>query len=325
MSLARRQFLQLAAAAVAAPTMSSVARAQAYPARPVRIIVGFPAGGTTDIVARLVGQWLTERLGQPFVIENRPGANTNLATEAVVRAPADGHTILLTTMSNVINVSLYDKLGYDFTRDIAPVASVMRTPLVLEVIPAVPVNTVPEFIAHAKANLGKIAMASFGNGSLSHLSGELFKMMTGVDMVHVPYRGSAPMLTDMLAGHVHVAFDNIPASIAHIRAGKLRPLAVTTAERSRSLPDIPTLGEFLPGYEVSALVGFGVARNTPAEIVDTLNREINAGLADPKITARLTDLGGTLVTGSAADYAQRLATEIEKWAKVVKFSGVKPD
>ena len=325
MRLPRRQFLQFAGAAVAAPALSPAAWSQTYPSRPVRMIVGFPAGGTTDIVARMVAQWLTERLGQPFVVENRPGANTNLATEAVVRAPADGHTILLLTMSNVINVTLYDKLSYDLVRDIAPVASVMRTPLVLEVIPAVPANTVPEFIAYAKANAGKITMASFGNGSLSHLSGEMFKMMTGIDMVHVPYRGSAPMLTDLLAGQVHMAFDNMPASIGHIRAGKLRPLAVTTAARSPALPDIPSVGEFLPGYEVSALVGFGVPRNTPAEIVDKLNKEINLGLADPRISTRVTDLGGTVVAGSPADYAKNLADEIEKWAKVIKFSGVKPD
>ena len=325
MNLPRRQFLRLAAAAVAAPAVSSAAWAQAYPARPVRIIVGFPAGGTTDVVARLLGQWLSERLGQPFVVENRPGANTNLATEAVVRAPADGYTILLVTMSNVVNTTLYDKLSYDFIRDIVPVASVMRTPLVLEVIPTVPASTVPAFIAYAKANPGKITMGSFGTGSIGHLSGEMFKMMTGIDMVHVPYRGSVPMLTDMLAGQVHVAFDNIPASIGHIRAGKLRPLAVTSAERSQALPDIPTVGEFLPGYEVSALVGFGVPRNTPPEIVDRLNREINVGLADPKVSARLTDLGGTVVAGSAGDYAKALAGEIEKWAKVIKSSGVKAD
>ena len=325
MRLPRRQVLQLVTAAVAAPAVSSAAWAQSYPLRPARIIVGFAAGGTTDVVARLLGQWLSERLGQPFVVENRPGANTNLATEAVVRAPADGHTILLVTMSNVINVTLYERLNYDFVRDITPVASVMRTPLVLEVIPAIPANTVPAFIAYAKANPGRVTMASFGNGSLGHLSGELFKMMTGIDLVHVPYRGSAPMLTDLLAGQVHVAFDNIPASIEHIRAGKLRPLAVTTAARAQALPDIPTLGEFLPGYEVSALVGFGVPRNTPAEIVDRLNKEINAGLADPRISARLTELGGTVVAGSPADYARGLAEEIEKWAKVIKSAGAKPD
>jgi tripartite-type tricarboxylate transporter receptor subunit TctC len=325
MNLERRSFLQLAAAGAAAPALNSAAWAQTYPARPVRIVVGFPAGGTTDLVARLIGQWLSERMGQPFVVENRPGANTNLATESVLRAPADGHTILLTTMSNVVNATLYDKLSYDFARDIAPVSSVMRTPLVLEVIPAMPTRTVPEFIAHAKANPGTIAMGSFGTGSIGHLSGEMLKMMTGIDMVHVPYRGSAPMLTDMLAGQVQVAFDNIPASIGHIRAGKLRPLAVTTVERSPALPDIPTVGDFLPGFEVSALVGFGVPRNTPAEIVDKLNREINAGLADPKIAARLIELGGTVVAGSSADYARNLGSEIAKWAKVIKFAGVKPE
>jgi tripartite-type tricarboxylate transporter receptor subunit TctC len=272
MKLPRRQFLHLAASAAALPTVSRIAHAQTYPARPVRLIVGFPAGGTADIAARLMGQWLSERLGQPFVIENRPGANTNLATEAVVRAPADGYTLLLTGPSNAINATIYDKLNYNFIRDIAMVAGITRTPLILEVNPSFPVNSVPELIACAKANPGKISLASYGTGTVSHMAGELFKIVTGVEMVHVPYRGSAPLLPDLLGGQVQAAFDNLPASIEHIRTARLRPLAVTTALRSQALPELPTVGEFLPGYEASAWTAVGAPKNTPAEIVEKLNK-----------------------------------------------------
>ncbi len=281
MKIPRRQFLYLAAGAAVLPALSRIARAQAYPARPVRIIVGFAAGGTTDIISRLIGQWLSERLGEQFIIENRPGASANLATEAVVRAPADGYTLLALVATNAINATLYDKLSFNLTRDIAPVAGLIRSPLVLEVHPSVPVKTVPEFVAYAKANPGKITMASFGTGSTSHVAGELFKMMAGVNLLHVPYRGSGPMLTDLLGGQVQMTFDNLPASIEHIRAGKLRALAVATAMRSEVLPDIPTVADFLPGYEASAWNGVGVPKDTPAEIIDKLNNEINAALADP--------------------------------------------
>ena len=321
----RRQFLHLAAGAAALPAVSRIARAQTYPTRPVRIIVGFPPGGAADIAARLMGQWLSERLGQPFVIENRPGAGSNIATEAVVRAPADGYTLLLVSTSNAINATLYDKLNFNFIRDIAPVAGIIRVPHVMEVNPSVPAKTVPEFIAYAKANPGKINMASAGIGAAPHVSGELFKMMTGVDMVHVPYRGAAPALTDLLGGQVQVMFDTMPSSIEYIRAGKLRALAVTTATRSEALPDIPTVGDFVPGYEASAWYGVGAPKNTPAEIVDKLNKEINAGLADPKMKARLADLGGTVLAGSPADFGKLIADETEKWAKVVKFAGIKPE
>jgi tripartite-type tricarboxylate transporter receptor subunit TctC len=323
--IGRRDLLKFAGAALAAPAVSSVTWAQSYPTRPVRIIVGFPAGGTTDIAARLVGRWLSEHLGQQFVVENRPGAATNIATQAAVRAPADGHTLLLVTMANVVNTTLYEKLNFNFIRDISPVASLMRTPLVLEVIPAMPVKTVAELIAYAKANPGKITMASFGNGSISHLSAELFKMTTGSNFLHVPYRGSAPMLTDLLGGQVQAAFDNVPASLEHIRTGKLRALAVTTAARSEALPDTPTIGEFLAGFEVSALVGLGVPRGTPIEIIERLNREINMGLASPTIRAAISELGGAVVSGSQTDYGNMLRSETEKWAKVIKFAGMKPD
>ncbi len=325
MKLPRRQFLRLAAGAAALPAVSRIARAQNYPTRPVRIIVGFSAGGTTDIGARLIAQWLSERLGQPFVIENRPGVGTHIATEAVVRAPADGYTLLMVTGANAINTTLYDKLNYNFVRDIAPIASVIRSPFVLEVYPAVPVKTVPELITYAKANPGKINMASFGTGSASHLSGEMFKTITGIEMVHVPYRGSAPMLIDLLSGQVQLAFDNLPASIEQIRAGKLRPLAVTTATRSEALPDIPTLGEILPGYEASAWIGVGAPKNTPVEIIDKLNKEINAALADPKIKARFTDLSGSVLSGSTADFATLIAAETEKWGKVIRAANIKPE
>jgi tripartite-type tricarboxylate transporter receptor subunit TctC len=320
----RRNFLQLTAGAAALPVLSRIARAQAYPTRPVRWIVGFAAGGPQDIVARLLGQWLSERLGQQFVIENRPGAGGNIGTEAVVRAPADGYAILMIGPSAAINVTLYEGLSFSLLRDIVPVAGIMRTANVLELHPALPVRTVPEFIAYAKANPGKINMASAGNGSSQHVAGELFKMMTGVDMVHVPYRGAAPALTDLLGGQVQVMFDNMASSVEHVRSGKVRGLAVTTAVRSEALPELPTVGDFVPGYEASGLYGIGVPRDTPVDIVDRLNKEINAALIDPRMKARLADLGGTVLPGTPADFGRLLAGEVEKWGKVVKFSGAKP-
>jgi len=323
MKLPRRQFLQLAAGAAALPTLARIAQAQTYPSRPVRIITGFAAGGATDILARLIGQWLSERLGQPFVIENRPGGGGNIATEFVVRAPADGYTLLLVGPNSAINATLYDKLNFNFIRDIAPVASISREPLVMLVNPSVPAKTIPELIAYAKANPGKLNMASGGAGTGPHLAGELFKMMAGVNLVHVPYRGGGPALTDLLGGQVQVMFPGPASAIAYIRTGTLRPLAVTTATRSEALPDISTVGEFVPGYEASAWFGVGAPRNTPAEIIDKLNREINAALADPKIKARLADLGDTVLPGSPTDFGKLIADETEKWAKVVKFSGAK--
>jgi tripartite-type tricarboxylate transporter receptor subunit TctC len=326
MNLARRQFLHLAAGAVALPAVSRVASAQTYPSRPVRIIVGFPAGGGIDIVARLMGEWLSQRLGQPVIIENRPGAAGNLGVEAVVRAPADGYTLLWANSANAISASLYEKLNYDLIRDIAAVAGVVRVPQVMEVNPSFQAKTIPEFIAYAKANPGKLNFGSAGTGSAVHVAGELFKMMAGVDMVHVPYRGGALALTDLLGGQVQVVFDNMATSIEHIRAGKLRALAVTTAMRSETLPNVPAVGEFVPGYEASVWWGVGVPKNTPGEIVNRLNNEINAGLADPKIKARLAaDFAGTMLAGSPTDFAKLIADEIEKWAKVVKFSGAKPE
>jgi tripartite-type tricarboxylate transporter receptor subunit TctC len=323
-NLPRRRFLHLAAGAAALPVISRVAWAQTYPVRPVRWVVGYPAGGSADIVARLIGQYLTEKLGQPFVMENRPGAGTNIATEVVVHAAADGYTLLLVNPANAINATLYDKLNFDFLQDIAPAASFMRVPNVAEVHPSVPAQTIPEFIAYAKANPGKINMASGGNGVPSHVTGELFKMMAGVNMVHVPYRGSAPALTDLLGGQVQIMFDPLPSSIGYIRAGKLRPLAVTTATRSEALPETPTIAEFLPGYEASTWYGVGVPKRTPAEIVYKLNKEINAALADPKIKAQFADRGGEVLAGSPAEFGTLLAAETEKWAKVVKFAGAKP-
>jgi tripartite-type tricarboxylate transporter receptor subunit TctC len=325
MKLPRRNFLHLAAGAAALPGVSRFANAQSYPSRPVRIIVGFAAGGGVDIVARLIGQWLSERLGQSFVIENRPGAGTNIATEAVVRAAADGYTLLLVNTANAINATLYDKPNFNFIRDVAPVAGIMVVPNVMVVHPSVPAKTVPEFIAYAKANLGKINMGSGGIGGPSHVAGELFKMMAGVDLVHVPYRGVAPALTDLLAGQVQVIFSTMTGSIEYIRAGTLRALAVTTAMRAEALPDIPTVGEFVPGYEASAWYGLGAPKNTPAEIVAKLNNEINAGLADPKLRARLADLGGTVLAGSPADFSKLMAEETDKWAKVIKSAGIKPE
>jgi tripartite-type tricarboxylate transporter receptor subunit TctC len=321
----RRQFLRLAAGAAALPALSRIACAQAYPSRPVRIIVGFPAGGTADIATRLIGQWLSERLGQPFVIENRPGAATNLATEAVVRAPADGYTLLFVGPSNAINAALYEKLSYNFIRDIVIIAGMTRTPLVLEVNPAMQVASVPELIAYAKANPGKISLASYGVGSISHVAGELFRMANRIDTVHVPYRGSAPMLPDLLSGQVQAAFDNLPTSIEHIRSGRLRALAVTTPTRSDALPQVPTLSEFVPNYEASIFSAIGAPRNTPAEIVRKLNAEINAGLADSKLKARLAELGATPFAGSPADVGSFFAAETDKWGKVVKSAGLKPE
>jgi tripartite-type tricarboxylate transporter receptor subunit TctC len=325
MRIARREFLRLAAGAFTIPACCQIARAQAYPSRPVRLIVGFAAGGTSDIVARLIGQWLSERLGQPFVIENRPGAGTNIATEVVVRAPPDGYTLLLAGTSGAINATLYDNLNFNFIRDIAPVATITRQPQVMVVTPSFPAKTVPELIAYVKVNPGKINMASSGIGSPSHVSGELFAMMTGVNMAQVPYRGGAPALTDLLAGQVQVYFSPTPAAIEYIRAGKLRALAVTTAARSEALPEIPTVGEFVPGYEASAWQGIGAPKNTSVEIVEKLNKEVNAGLADPKMKARLADLGSLVLPGSPADFGKLISDETEKWAKVVKFSGAKPD
>jgi len=325
MKFPRRNFVHLAAAAAALAAVSGMARAQTYPARPVRIIVGFAAGGAFDITARLVGQWLSGRLGQPFIVENRPGAGTNIATEAVVRAPADGYTLLLGGAVNAVNATLYEKLNFDFIRDIAPVAGIIRFPNLMEVNPSFPAKTVPEFISYAKANPGKITFASTGIGSTQHLSGELFKMMTGVNMVHVPYRGAAPALTDLISGQVQVMFGPLPPSIEFIRAGKLRALAVTTATRSEALPDIPTVGEFVPGYEASGWNGMFSPKHMPAEIINKLNQEINAGLADPDIKARLTDLGGTALGGSPGDLGKFVADEIVKWSKVVKFVDLKPE
>jgi tripartite-type tricarboxylate transporter receptor subunit TctC len=325
MKLPRRNFLHLAAGAAALPAVSRFAWAQEYPTKPVRIIVGFAPGGGADIAARLIGQWLSERLGQSFVIENRPGAGSNIATEAVVRAPSDGYTLLLVSAPAAINATLYEKLSFNFIRDIAPVASISHVPHVMVVHPSFPAKTVPEFIAYAKANAGKINMASAGNGSTPHVAGELFKMMAGVNLIHVPYRSAGPALTDLLGGQVQVMFDNMASSIEHIRAGKLRPLAVTTTMRSETLPDVPTVSEFVPGYEVSNWFGVGAPKATPAEILDRLNKEINASLADPKLRARLADLGGTPLVGSPADFGKLIAAETEKWAKVIRAANIKPD
>jgi tripartite-type tricarboxylate transporter receptor subunit TctC len=325
MKLPRRNFLHLAAGAAALPAMSRIAWAQAYPARPVRVVVPFAAGGTADIIARLMGQWLSERLGQPFIIENRPGGGTNIATEAVVRAPADGYTLLMVSATQAINATLYDKLNFHIIRDITPVAGIIVLPNVVVVNPSVPATTVPEFIAYAKANAGKLSMASGGIGSAGHMSGELFKMMTGINIGHVPYRGGGPALTDLFAGQVQVYFSPMPAAIEYIRAGKLRALAVTTAARSEALPDIATVAEFVPSYEASTWAGVGAPKATPAEIVEKLNKEINAALADPKIKARLADLGGTVLPGTPADFGRLIAEETEKWGKVVKFTGIKAD
>jgi tripartite-type tricarboxylate transporter receptor subunit TctC len=325
MNFSRRQFLHLAAGAAAIPAVSRIAWAQAYPIKPVRIVVGAPPGGGTDITARLMGQWLSERLGQPFIVENRSGAGGNIATEAVVRAPPDGYTLLMALHNNAINATLYENLNFDFIRDIAPVASINRVPNVIDVNASIPARTVPEFIAFAKANPGKLNMGSGGIGSIQHVSGELFKMMTGVNIVHVPYRGGAPAIADLLGGQLQVIFDPLIESIGYIRAGRLRSLAVTTAMRSEALPDLPTVGDFVPGYETSGWFGIGAPRNTPAAIIYRLNKEINAGLADPRIKVRFVDLGATVFPGSPADFARFIVDETEKWAKVVKFAGIKVD
>jgi tripartite-type tricarboxylate transporter receptor subunit TctC len=325
MKLSRRQFLHLAVGAAALSTVSRITWAQAYPSRPVSLVAGFAPGGGVDITARLVGQWLSERLGQQFVIENRPGASSNIATEVVVRAPADGYTLLLVGSFNTINATLYDKLNFNFIRDIAPVASVMRYPYVMVVNPSLPAKSVPEFIAYAKANPGKLNMASPGTGSGDHIAGELFKMMTGVDMVDVTYRGIAPALSDLLGGQVQVSFPSIISSIQFIRAGQLRALAVVTATRSAALPDIPTVAEFVPGYEASSWYGIGAPKATPAEIIDKLNKEINAGLADPKIEARLANLGGDVLALSPADFSKLIADETEKWGNLIRTLNIKAE
>jgi len=323
MKLPRRKFLHLAAGAAAFPAVSHVASADTYPTRPVRLIVPFPPGGGTDIISRLISQWLSERLGQPFVIENRPGAATNIGTEVVVKAPQDGYTLLLVFSSNAINATLYEKLNFNFLRDIAPVAGIIRLPLVMLANPSVPAKTLPEFITYAKANPGKINMASGGNGTPSHVAGELFKMMAGVNMVHVPYRGSAPALTDLLGGQVQIFLVNLVPSLQYISAGKLRALAITAATRTEALPDLPTVGEFVQGYEASSWYGVGAPKGTPADIIDKLNKEINAGLADPKIKTRLADLGGTVLSGSPADFGKLIVDETAKWAKVIRAANIK--
>jgi tripartite-type tricarboxylate transporter receptor subunit TctC len=325
MKLPRRQFLQLAGAFASAPAFPQLASALDYPTRPVRLVVGFAAGGPNDISARLIGPWLSERLGQPFIIDNRPGASSNIGTEVVVRARPDGYTLLLVPAPAAINATLYDDLSFNFIRDIAPVAGIMRVPEVMMVNPSVPAKTLPEFIAYAKANPGKINMASAGNGSMPHVAGELFKFMTGIDMTNVPYRGGGPALIDLMGGQVQVMFEPTTSSIAYIRAGKLRALAVSTASRSAVLPDVPTVGEFVPGYEASAWFGIGAPKNTPIEIIAKLNREISAGLADPKIKERLADLGGVPMPMTPVEFGKLIADETEKWSKVVKAAHIKAE
>jgi tripartite-type tricarboxylate transporter receptor subunit TctC len=325
MKFARRRFLRLAAGGVALPAVSRIGWAQTYPTRPVRLIVGFAPGGPNDIVARLLGQWLSERLSQQFIIENRTGAGGNIGTEAVANAFPDGYTLLLIDSSNTINPTLYDKLNFDFIRDIAPVAGVMRGPLVMEVNPEFPASTVPEFIAYAKANPGKITMASGGIGTSSHMAGELFKATVGIDMIHVPYRGTAPALADLLGGQVQVMFGNMLASIEHVRDGRLRALAVTTTSRSEALPDIPSVSDFVSGYEASAWQGVGAPRNTSSEIVEKLNKEINASLADPKMRARLADLGGTAFGSTPSEFGKLIAEDTDKWGKVIRAANIKAE
>jgi tripartite-type tricarboxylate transporter receptor subunit TctC len=325
MTLSRRHILRFAAGAAMFPAAPRIAHAQTYPARPVHLISGFPPGGPNDLVARVVGQWLSQRLGQQFIIENRAGAATNIATESVVRAAPDGYTLLVVATPNAINATLYDKLNFNFIHDIAPVAALMRVPNLMVVHPSVPARTIPEFIAYAKANPGKLVMASPGSGSSGHISGELFKMMTGVDLLHVPYRGGAPALTDLIAGRVHVFFTPIPTIAPYIKAGTLRALAVTVATRCALLPDIPALSEFVPGYEASTWFGIGAPSGTPSEIIERLNREINAGLTETTMRERLAEQGGTLLPGSPAEFAALIADETERWAKVVRFAGVRAD
>lgn len=321
----RRSFLSLGACAAAFPAFPRLARGQAYPSRPVRFVVGFPPGGAADLTARLIGQWLSGRLGQPFVVENRPGASTNIATEAVTKAPADGYTLLLVSVANAVNATLYEGLNFDFIRDIAPVAAVIRGPLVMELHPSVPAHTIPELMAYAKDRPGSINMASAGNGTPGHMAAALFQLSTGLDFADVPYRGGARALIDLLAGHVQVMFDNLPTSLEYIRAGKVRALAVTTATRSEVLPDLPTVSEFVPGYEVSSWFGIGVPRHTPAEIINTLNAEINAGLTDPKLKAQLTEMGSTPRAGSPAEFGQLIAEETRKWGQVIRAANIKPE
>ena len=325
MKLVRRRFLSLAAGAVALPAISRMAQAQSYPSRPVHLVVGVAAGGSVDIFARLISQSLSQRLGQSFVVDNRPGAGTNIATEAVVGAPADGYTLLLVAAPNAINATLYERLNFDFARDIAPVASIGRVPLVMVVNPTVPARTVPEFIAYAKANPSKINMASGGVGTTPHVAGELFKMMAGINMVHVPYRGAGPAIADLIAGQVQVLFAGTPEAMEHIRTGRLRPLAVTGTTRSSVMADVPTIGDHLPGYEASGFFGVGAPRNTPAEVIDRLNKEINAALADPKIKERLADLGGAVIPSSPVDFGKLIVDETQKWAKVIRFAGIKAE
>jgi tripartite-type tricarboxylate transporter receptor subunit TctC len=323
MKLPRRRFLHLAAGAAAVPAVSRIARAQTYPDRPVRLVVAAAAGGPTDIVARIIGQWLSERLGQQFLVENRAGGSNNIGTEAVVRSRADGYTLLVANSVNAINASLFDRLNFNFIRDMVPVASIAVVPNVMEVHPSVPAMSVSEFVAYAKANPAKLNMGSGGNGTPAHVAGELFKLMTGVKMTHVPYRGGAPMLTDLLGGQVQVAFEAVALSIDHIRAGRLRALAVTSAIRWEGLPDIPTVSEVLPGFEASTWFGICAPKNTPAEIIDKLNAETNAGLADPKIKARLNDLGYVVLPGSPANFGKLIADETEKWGKVIRAANIK--
>jgi tripartite-type tricarboxylate transporter receptor subunit TctC len=325
MKLPRRNFLHLAAGAAALPAVSRIAQAQTYPTRPVRIIVGFAPGGSADIIARLIGQSLSERLGQPFVIENRPGAASNMAAEAVAKGEPDGHMLLLASTANAINTTLYDKVGFNFLADVAPVAGIIRIPFVMEVNPSLPVKTVAEFITYARANPANVNMASGGIGTGPHMAGELFNMMASVKIVHVTYRGTGPALTDLLGGRLQVMFDNLPSSLEHIRAGKLRALAVTTTARSEVLPDTPTVGDVVPGYEASAWIGIGAPRRTPSEIIARLNREINAALADPTIKARLANLGGAVLTGSPADFGKLIADDTEKWGKVIRAANIKPE
>ena len=321
----RRHFLRLAAGAIAVPAVSRTARAESYPSRPVHIVVAFAAGGTTDIVARVIAQWLSERIHQQFIVENRPGGSGNIGTEVVVRAPADGYTLLLVSLANAANATLYDKLSFNFIRDIAPIAGIIRVPGVMEVNPMFPARTVPEFIAYAKANPGKVNFASGGSGTPQHVSGELFKLMTGVEMIHIPYRGNAPALTDLLGGQVQVMFDTMPNSIQYIRADRLRPLAVTTAARWEGLPEIPTVGDFVPGYESSSWYGLAAPKNTPADVIDRLNNEVNSALVDPKMKARLADMGGIMLAGTPADFGKLIADETEKLGKVIRSANIKPE
>jgi tripartite-type tricarboxylate transporter receptor subunit TctC len=325
MGVSRRRFLRLAAGIASLPVLPPLARAQSYPTKPVRLVVGFPPGGVGDILARLMGQSLSARLGQPFIIDNRPGAGGNIGTEVVVHAPADGYTLFLANTANAINATLYEKLNFDFIRDVEPVGSIARAPGVLEVNPAVPVHTVPEFIAYAKANPGKINYASSGNGGLAHVAGELFKIMAGIEMQHVPYRGSGPALTDLLGGQVQAMFDNVPSSIEHIRSGKLRALAVTTATRSEMLADLPTVAEFLPGYEATGFFGLVAPRSTPKDVVEKINKEMNIALGEPSLRGRLSELGSIALVGSPVDFGKLITGETEKWAKVVKLSGAKAE